>query len=372
MLFGLSFLPDADTDTKSARDYFADALALSDLADQAGLHAVKMTEHYLHPYGGYCPSPLSFLSAVAARTRSVRLLTGCLLPVFHHPVQLAAETAMLDALSDGRAEIGFARAYLPYEFDAFSVPLDDSRDRYGETIKAVVRLWTQDTVSVSTAYFSFSDARSLPRPVQKPHPPVWGAAVRSRQSFAWLGEQGFSLLVTPPLGLMDSLAPLITIFRGAAAQVSPPPSYPPQVAISLPLFLASSDREARADGERYLRRYFDVWADATASWDGRTSRDYPGYAGIAHALRHKSTEDVLTAGAALFGGPGTVLEGVERLRETLGVDQILWQVDFGAMPFELARRTVTLFVDRVLPKVGSAPVGAGAGMKTSPAVSQRR
>src|SRR5438067_12875426 len=112
MQFGLSFLPDATPRTKSPADYYRDAVEFSVKADQAGLQFVKMTEHYLHAYGGYCPSPIAFLSGVATRTRRIRLLTGGILPVFHHPLQLAAETSMLDAISGGRAEVGFARAYL--------------------------------------------------------------------------------------------------------------------------------------------------------------------------------------------------------------------------------------------------------------------
>src|SRR6202022_839988 len=100
---GLSFLPDATSATKSPADYYADAFTLCVKADEAGLDFIKMTEHYLHPYGGYVPSPIAFLSAVASRTKNIRLLTGGVLPVFHHPVQLAAEANMLDAISGGRA-----------------------------------------------------------------------------------------------------------------------------------------------------------------------------------------------------------------------------------------------------------------------------
>src|SRR6185312_9074176 len=106
---------------------------------EAGFDYVKMTEHYLGNYGGYCPSPLTFLAAVAGQTSRIRLMTGCVLPAFHHPVQLAAHTAMLDALSGGRLDVGFARAWLPYEFQALGVPLDSSRDRFEATIRAVLR-----------------------------------------------------------------------------------------------------------------------------------------------------------------------------------------------------------------------------------------
>ncbi len=154
-----------------------------------------MTEHYLHDYGGYCPSPLMFLSSVAAVTKRIRLMTGCILPAFHHPIQIASETALLDAISKGRLDVGFARAYLPYEFSAFGIDIETSRERYEQTIQSVKKLWTERNVTADTPFFRLKNVNCLPVPTQQPHPPIWGAAVNSRQSFAWLAEQGFQLLL---------------------------------------------------------------------------------------------------------------------------------------------------------------------------------
>ncbi|MBO2454943.1 LLM class flavin-dependent oxidoreductase [Actinomadura barringtoniae] len=147
MKHGISLLPDCRPARRPARDYFADVLEVARIADAAGIDYIKMTEHYLKDYGGYCPSPLGFLASVASCTSQIRLMTGCIQAAFHHPVQIAAETAMVDAISDGRLEVGFARAWLPYEFEAFGVPLDESRARFQATIEAVLRLWTEEKVT---------------------------------------------------------------------------------------------------------------------------------------------------------------------------------------------------------------------------------
>lgn len=200
MQFGVSFLPDCREEWKSATEYFSDALALCTLAESAGFVSVKMTEHYLTDDSGYCPSPLSFLSAVAARTTRMRLITDALLPAFHHPVQLAAETAMVDAISGGRLEVGFARAYLPQEFEAFGSSLDESTARYQDTLRAVLRLWTEQRIDEKAPSFSYRQVTGRPSPVQRPHPPVWGgAASRTPDGFPWLGGNGFGLLT--PSGL---------------------------------------------------------------------------------------------------------------------------------------------------------------------------
>jgi alkanesulfonate monooxygenase SsuD/methylene tetrahydromethanopterin reductase-like flavin-dependent oxidoreductase (luciferase family) len=347
MRFGLSFLPDATPRTKAACDYYDDALELSARADEAGLHFVKITEHYLHPYGGYCPSPVAFLSAVAARTSRVRLLTGGVLPVFHHPLELAASTSMLDAISGGRAEIGFARAYLPYEFEAFGVDMDGSRKRFVETVDAVIRLWREPEVTIENDFFAFYEATSLPRCTQQPHPPVWVAAVQSRQSFAWIGQEGHNLLVTPGLAGYGALGELLSIYRECFTDGDHDRA--PQIALSLPVFVAESEARAAERADPYLARYLDVWRNAAEAWNATASTDYPRYSGLAHGLRAESPETMRTRKAALVSSPERVRDEIAWLEQELGVDVLLMQVDFGAMPGDLARSNLELFLEQVWP-----------------------
>jgi alkanesulfonate monooxygenase SsuD/methylene tetrahydromethanopterin reductase-like flavin-dependent oxidoreductase (luciferase family) len=347
MRYGLSFLPDATPAMKSATDFYADALSLSVRADEAGLSFVKITEHYLHPYGGYCPSPVAFLSAVAARTRQIRLLTGGVLPVFHHPIQLAAETSMLDAISGGRAEIGFARAYMPYEFNAFQVELDGSRERFIATIDAVIRLWRESNVTIENEFFKFRNANTLPPCTQRPHPPVWIAAVQSRQSFAWIGKQGHKLLITPGISGYDSLSELVSVYRECFSEQHS--SATPEVAISLPVYIHESDTQARERGDVYLGRYLRIWADAAKSWNSTVSTDYPRYAGFGQGLKFDSPAAMRERHAALIGPPQQVIDGIHWLKDKLGIDALLLQIDFGAMPGSDARSNLELFIDAVAP-----------------------
>jgi alkanesulfonate monooxygenase SsuD/methylene tetrahydromethanopterin reductase-like flavin-dependent oxidoreductase (luciferase family) len=349
MRHGLSFLPDCRPAERSAADYYADALRLCRLADDAGIDYVKMTEHYLKPYGGYCPSPLSFLSAVAATTTRIRLMTGCVLPAFDHPIRLAAHSAMLDALSGGRLDVGFARAYLPYEFAAFGVPIDESRDRFEATVDAVLRLWTEPAVSVDTPYFSFRGVTSLPPPTQRPHPPVWVAATRSRASFAWIGEHGFGLLATPGLTSLDAARDNIAVYREAFAAAHP--GRRSRVAVSVPLFVAESDEQAFATGDRLLAAYLNVWADAAEAWDTTSSSDYGTYTGMGRAIRALTPTDVRRIGSAVVGSPDRVVDQLHEIHEQLGADCYLWQVDFGGVTGDVAEASVRLFLDKAWPRI---------------------
>jgi len=351
MLYGLSFLPDCTGNSKSAQMYFSDVIQLSVTADEAGLDYVKMTEHYLDAYGGYCPSPLNFLSAVASRTKKIRLMTGCILPAFHHPIQIAAETAMTDAISGGRLDVGFARAYLPYEFEALGINIDQSRQRYISTILSVVDLWTGKNVSAKTPFFEYENVNSLPSCTQKPHPPVWGAAVNSRQSFAWIGENLFNLLVTPPLGDSNKLIESINLYRETFCQTALEKKIKrePKVLMSIPLIIAPNMSEAVTLGEKFLKHYVDIWSSATLSLTKTSSLDYPHYDKVHQTLKNLTPHNMMKNLHSFVGTADSVLSSIFEVKEKFAIDGIIWQIDFGEQPLEISMRSLKYFVDQVLP-----------------------
>src|ERR1700761_7327394 len=137
MQVGIQFFPDIGPAEKSARDYWQEALQLVALCDRYGYSHVRTGGHYFHPYGGYSPTPVVFLAAAAQLTKHARMVTGAVLPAFNNPLKLAGELAMLDGLSDGRLDAGFARAFLPHEFAHFGVSLDESRKRFTEGVAQI-------------------------------------------------------------------------------------------------------------------------------------------------------------------------------------------------------------------------------------------
>lgn len=349
MEYGVSFLPDAAPESKPPRDYLRDAVDLSVEAESAGFTYCKMTEHYLNQYGGYCPSPLQFLTAVAERTRSMRLMTGCVIPSLHHPVELAASTAMLDAMSDGRLDVGVARGYMPYEFEAFGVDLETSRERYMDVIDVMRQLWLGHVVDHDSEFFRLKSARSWPLPVQQPHPPLWGAAVRSRQSFAWLGEQGFHLLVTSGFADLNALADNVSIYRSTSAEGG----HPGKVFISLPLVVRESDEQAADEGRKQLQEYLDVWAAAADSWASTTSAAYKGYTGMSRGIRAAGVDGLVSTGGAVLGSARTCADQINALVELLRPDGILWQFDFGAAGRKSMFESLDRFTTDVQPRLAA-------------------
>src|SRR5215472_8176766 len=213
MQVGVQFFPDIGPAEKSARDYWQEALALVGLCDRYGYSHVRTVEHYFHPYGGYSPNPVVFLAAAAQVTKSARMVTGAVLPAFNNPLKLAGELAMLDALCDGRLDVGFARAFLPHEFSRFGVKLNESRARFDEGMEQVRLLLEHEEVSSEGRFHSFRNVTSLPRPTQKPRPPFYVAALATKESFERAGAAGHSIMAIPMAG--GAMADLINAYREA-------------------------------------------------------------------------------------------------------------------------------------------------------------
>jgi len=87
MQFGVQFFPSVGPDEKSAAAYFAESLAIAEEAESLGFTHARTVEHYFERYGGYSPNPIVFLSALSQRTKSMRLVTGAVLPIFNHPLK---------------------------------------------------------------------------------------------------------------------------------------------------------------------------------------------------------------------------------------------------------------------------------------------
>src|SRR2546428_6713400 len=222
MKFGLNFFPSFRPSDLSTAAYFDQVLRMCERADQLGYRSVKAVEHYFHDYGGQTPNPVVLLSAIAARTRRLRLITGAVIPSFNHPVKLAGELAMLDNVSGGRLDVGFGRAFIPKEFEVFGVSMDESRARFEEGLAIVKRLWTEDRVSYDGKFHRFRDVHLKPRPVQKPHPPIWVATVASIESFIWAGRHGYNVMIVPYVGGIEKVRGMGRAYRQARREAGQP------------------------------------------------------------------------------------------------------------------------------------------------------
>jgi len=146
------------------------------LAEELGYHAVWFGEHH---YSGYSfGAPPVIAMAAASRTKRIKVGTGVSLIPLNHPLRLAEEYAMLDVLSEGRLEYGIGRGFLNYSYQLFGINPDESHARYREGTDLIVKAWTSDgPFSFAGDFWQLADYSFFPKPLQKPHPPLWVAAV---------------------------------------------------------------------------------------------------------------------------------------------------------------------------------------------------
>ena len=245
---------------------------ISRLRRALGYAHVRTVEHYFDPYGGYSPNPLIFLTAAAAITRTSRLVTGAVLPVFNHPLKLAGEIGMVDAISNGRLEVGFARAFLPHEFARFGISVDESRARFDEGMEpsaACSRRRTSPRTAASTVsqrdLAAAADAEAAPAVLdggagdagifEKPagRPPRDGNPAGRRQDGGAAGA------------LSRGLA------RGGPSRQGPRHARVPYV-------LRREPREGRGDRARAAQPLSEIARRRRVGVDkGGASKDYPGY-----------------------------------------------------------------------------------------------
>src|SRR6185312_8556751 len=153
-----------------------ETIAQAQLADQAGFDCWWEVEHHSAVEMSYSSAPDLMLTAIAARTQRMRVGHSAVLAPhqFSHPIRIAERAATLDLLSDGRLELGFARSTTP-EWRLFQIPPEDTRAQLEETMRMVPRMWTEERFTYESPNFSIQNTPIIPKPYQKPHPPMWQA-----------------------------------------------------------------------------------------------------------------------------------------------------------------------------------------------------
>ncbi len=348
MEFGLQFFPDVAPEEKSGSDYFDEALRLVDLCDVYGYSHVRIVEHYFHQWGGYSPNPLIFLTAASQRTRKARLIPGAVLPVFNHPLKLAGEIGMLDAISGGRLEVGFARAFVPHEYQRFGVSLDESIARFDEGVAQIGRLLEHDNVTEEGRFHSFENVTSLPRPTQKPRPVFWTAATTTPESFDKAGRMGNGLMAIPAVGA-ERMPELCGRYREAWKSAG----HDGNGRIMMALYMCCHEdrEEAIRIAGAPLTAHMRSAADSAGAWTGGLeSADYKGYDKLVAGLAKETFESQFAKKAIFVGTPDDIIEQIHEFDRLVGGFEIAsLDVNFNAMAYDDSAPSARLFGEKVIP-----------------------
>ncbi len=347
MEFGVQFFPDVSPQQKPARDYFRDCLEIAAAADSLGLTHIRTVEHYFNPYGGYSPNPIVFLTAASQRTKRARLVTGAVLPVFNNPLKLAGEIGMLDAISGGRLDVGFARAFLPHEFRRFGISPNESVARFREGLEQVELLLTQENVTHRGRFHTIENTTSLPRPTQRPRPPFYVAALHTPESFDFAGRMGYNIMAIPLA--TEKMRELISTYREARRKAGHVGDG--EVMLAFHMFCHENGNKAREIARTPYTNYLHSVVAAAADWtDGVSSADYPGYDKIVAQLQAATMDKMVESGAAWIGSPTEIIDTIRGFGQGFTFEHASMQVNFNVIPQSEALRSLHLFAQEVVPQ----------------------
>jgi alkanesulfonate monooxygenase SsuD/methylene tetrahydromethanopterin reductase-like flavin-dependent oxidoreductase (luciferase family) len=328
----------------SHRQLFEDLCELTLMAEAGGFSTVWIGEHHAMEYT-IAPSPMPLLAYLAARTTTIRLGAGTIIAPFWNPIRAAGECALLDVISNGRAEIGIARGAYQFEFDrlAGGMPAAEGGAYLRELVPAVRKLWAGDYAHEG-AIWKFPTSTSVPKPVQQPHPPVWIAA-RSPESHEFAIENGCNVMVTPLMKGDEEVADLARKFNGALAKHAGTPR--PDLMVLRHTYVHSADepggwRAGAAAINRYYRT-FDAWAGNSATpvdgfLDPSPEEKFAGRLEFTPESLHET---------AMIGPPDEVIRRIRHYAD-LGVDEFSFWADNG-MTHEQKKKSLQLFIEHVVP-----------------------
>lgn len=315
---------------------------MAQLAEEGGFETLWAAEHHALEMT-VAPAPFQLLAHLAAHTSTLRLGTACVVAPYWHPIRLAGEAALFDLLSGGRLEFGIGKGAYQREFDRMAGGMDPGTGvpMMLEMIPALKALWAGDYEHNGT-YWSFPTATSCPKPLQKPHPPIWVAA-RDPGTFAAAVREGHNIMTWPLTRPFCEFETYLQRFEDALAQ-NPGAPRPRFMAMRhTGVWTDPADQSVHLDSIRRQGRQFENMrlnlAPVIDGFPEDVDLSKMEFAG------EYSTEQLMEN--LVLGKPEQVIEKLRKY-DARGLDQFCYNAAYG-LPLEYQRRSLELFVKEVMP-----------------------
>jgi alkanesulfonate monooxygenase SsuD/methylene tetrahydromethanopterin reductase-like flavin-dependent oxidoreductase (luciferase family) len=298
------------------------------------------------------PSPNIILAALARRTSRIKLaVLGNAIALRDHPLRVAEEVAMIDAISGGRVISGFVRG-IGFEYYAQSLSPAKSMQRFREAHDLIVRAWTtREPFEWVSDNYEFRYVNTWPRCVQQPHPPIWVPGTGSRETMDWVAKRRYTYL-----SVYAPSAVIKTWFDGfrAGCEAAGYAPEPEQIGMLLPIYVAETDERAHQEARPHLewlfhkglrirqKQYFPAGYLSEGSFRGMLSSGARPFGELTYS-------DLLELGYAVVGSAATVAEKLDQLRRDLGFGNLCALLQFGDMPHDRTVKNMELFATEVMP-----------------------
>ncbi len=332
--FGLVVRGQAEPGEDIARR-FQETLAFVRLADRLGYDSVTKTAHYsAHPFQMLQLVPM--LARFTAEAPRLRLNAGVVLLPLLSPLHVAEEFATLDVMSGGKIILGVGLGYRDVEFKAFGVPRAERARRFEDNLIALRRLRTEDkvTMTAKSGHFELDDASCLPKPLQKPHPPIWVGA-NADPAIARAARLGDCWYIGPGVEIA-TVERQMALYRRALDGAGKP--FPAELPMRREVFVAKSRDEAIRLCAPYLGakyKAYHAWHQDLPPDDGGFDQEFAS----------------LVGDRFLIGSPDEVAEQILAIHRRLGVNHLVMSTEWAGMPESLALDTVEMIATELIPRV---------------------
>jgi len=315
------------THARSQAEAFAQSFVQVEAAEEWGLEVVWLAEIHMNPTRSLMSAPLTVASAIAARTRRIKIGTAVQILPLGHPLRLAEETATIDQISGGRLIFGVGRSAFPRAYDAYGISYQESQDRFAESLEIIKQAWAEPTCSYRGRYYSFENFTLVPRPVQLPHPPLRIAASQP-DTYGAIGRLGYPLFSAVRASPLSDLAANARAYRKAYRAAGH--AGRGEVYLQVPIHVAETGEAALAAAKDGLMRFATYRADLVR-----------GPLTYETALREKG----------IVGTPDTVVARLKELQEEAGLDGVSAEINIGSMlSHDQVMNSLRLYIQEVMPR----------------------
>jgi len=326
---------------------FRDVFELAERADALGIDCVWLGEIHFTPTRSVISCSLQVASAIASRTRRLRVGTAVQVLPLNHPLRIAEEVATVDHISEGRFEFGIGRSGVVRTYDIYGVPYGESQARFREALEIIRQGWKGEPFSYEGEFYRVQNAIVTPRPYQVPHPPI-RMATTSDETFPAAGRMGLPIFVGLRTTEIPDLQAQLAPYRQAWHDAGHPGQ--PSVYLRIPVYASTTDHGAVEEPRESLTSFFARQTELARAAVGRAG------AGPADRRRFQadrmaslSYEDILAKKVA-FGTARGVIERLRHLRDELGLDGIVAELNPGGrIPPDLEARSLEILARDVLP-----------------------
>ena len=348
-------------------------------AEEMGYDSVWFSEHHFRPVWSHNSAPDLILAAVSQRTSRIRLGVGVVLAPIPHPLHTAVRMATLDILSNGRVDVGLGRTGYPYQLTPFGTKLEDTRGMWEEFAQVLPRIWTEEVFSHEGKYYQVPPREVLPKPIQKPHPPLWSAC-SSENTTRTAAELGLGALVGSEGG-PDKVGEVLQLYQQALKAAKPSGVSPnSQNALMTAGFCHEDPKVIDGRATELIGWYQDQQRErARLVWQGvdpaTVPPDYQGYyerdmklAAGPHPGDATAEETVKKGTSFCVGTPEQCIEFFERYEE-MGVEQVFLLSAIGPASHEEVMNTLTMFGKYVIPHFRAKEKAQAQDSSTMPAAA---